>query len=84
MQADLLFADGKTKAQISCMAMAKLISTFVFAPLTALSHYFLNFKPLAIFCGCTVKFVLDLARYPEDRFSHDAAQMVLQLLFGIK
>ena len=28
-------------------------------------------KPLAIFCGCTVWFVLDMVGNPEERFSHD-------------
>ena len=31
-----------------------------------------NFKPLAIFCGCTAPFVLDLVGNTEDRFSHEA------------
>ena len=34
-----------------------------------------NFKPLAIFCGCTVRFVSDLVKKPEDRFSHNEAHM---------
>ena len=29
-----------------------------------------NFKPLAIFCGCTARFVSGLVGNPEDRFSH--------------
>ena len=37
----------------------------------------LNFKPLAIFCGCTVRFVSDLVGNPEDRFSHNDAHMVV-------
>ena len=32
--------------------------------------FFLNFKPLTIFCGCTVRFVSDLVGNPEDQFSH--------------
>ena len=39
-----------------------------------------NFKPLAIFCGCTAQFVSDQVGNPEDRFSHDEAQSI----FGIK
>ena len=35
-----------------------------------------NFKPPAIFCGCTARFVSDLVGNPEDWFSHDAAQMI--------
>ena len=33
------------------------------------------FKPLAIFCDCTVKFVSDLVGNPEDRFSHNKAHI---------
>ena len=36
---------------------------------------FLDFKPLAIFCGCTAWFVSDLVGYPDDRFSHNEAHM---------
>ena len=32
-----------------------------------------NCKPLAIFCGCTARFVSDLVGNPEDRFSHNEA-----------
>ena len=39
--------------------------------------YFLNFKPLDIFCGCVARFVSDLVGNPEDRFSHDAAYCYL-------
>ena len=35
-----------------------------------------NFKPLAIFCDCTARFVLDLVRNPEDRFSHNEAHLI--------
>ena len=38
-----------------------------------------NFKPLVIFFGCEARFVSDLIRNPEDRFSHDAAQIVMNL-----
>ena len=34
-----------------------------------------NFKPLAIFCGCTAWFVLDLVGNTEDRFFHVTAQI---------
>ena len=30
-----------------------------------------NFKPLTIFCDCTVRFVSDLVGNPKDRFSHN-------------
>ena len=48
---------------------------FIFATLDSaippLSKSNPKFKPLAILCGCTDRFVSD----PEDRFSRDAAQM---------
>ena len=34
-----------------------------------------NFKPLAIFCGCTARFVSELVRNPEDRFSHNGSSI---------
>ena len=34
-----------------------------------------NLKPPAILCGCTAWFVWDLVGNPEDRFSHNEAQM---------
>ena len=37
--------------------------------------YIRNFKPLAILCGCTARFVSDLVGNSEDRFSHNEAQM---------
>ena len=37
----------------------------------------LTFKSLAIFCGCTAWFVSDLVENPEDRFSHNAAQLCI-------
>ena len=36
-----------------------------------------NFKPLAILCGCTARFVWDQVKNPEDRFSHNEAHMFL-------
>ena len=40
------------------------------------SLYYRNFKPQAIFCGCTAWFVSDLVGNPEDRFSHNEAHMI--------
>ena len=34
-----------------------------------------NVKPLTILCGCTARFVSDLVGNPEDRFSHNEAQI---------
>ena len=34
-----------------------------------------NFKPLAIFCDCTARFVSVVVENPEDRFSQNEAQI---------
>ena len=38
-----------------------------------------NFKLLAIFCGFTARFVLDLVVNPEGRFSHDVVHIKVGL-----
>ena len=35
-----------------------------------------TFKPLAILCDCTARFVWDLVGNPEDRLSHDEAHII--------
>ena len=35
-----------------------------------------NFKPLAILCGCTARFVWDLVRNHEDQFSQNEALII--------
>ena len=40
-----------------------------------------NLKTLAIFCGCTARFVSDLVGNPEDRFYHNEAQMACSALY---
>ena len=42
-----------------------------------------NFKPLAIFCDCTARFVSDQVRNPEDRFSQNEAQIIQRQLFNL-
>ena len=39
-----------------------------------------NLKPVAIFCGCTARFVSDPVGNPEDRVSYDASQLTLTLI----
>ena len=39
------------------------------------SLYFINPKSLAIFCGCTSRFVLYLVGNQKDRFCRDMAHM---------
>ena len=57
---------------------AKLITAFIFATWIVQSLFYLirNFKPLAIFCGCTAWFVSDQVGNNEDRFSHNEAHMI--------
>ena len=73
------FAYAKKKTQTSCSVVTKqLICTFCFRyidstiPLLRTSEI-----SLAIFCGCTGYFVLDLVRNAEDRFSCNMAHMSL-------
>ena len=40
-----------------------------------------NFRPLAIFCGCKVRFESDLVGNPEDRFSN--LDQILRSLFDL-
>ena len=42
------------------------------------SFYIQNCKPLASFCGCTVRFESYLVENPEDRFSRDEAHIKCQ------
>ena len=41
-----------------------------------------NVKPLAIFCGCTARFLSGLGGNPEDRFSHNEAQIPVVYFFN--
>ena len=42
-----------------------------------------NFTPLAIFCGFTAQFMSDLVGNPENRFSHNEAQIIIHVLILI-
>ena len=84
MRDNQLFAYGKTKTQISFAVTAELISVFVFTTQIVQSLYFLNLEFQAsrsscVFCGCTARFVSDLVGNPEDRFSHNKAQIISKL-----
>ena len=58
---------------------AQLISAFVFATMYNSSNSEIrNVKPLAIFCGCSFRFVSGLVECPEYRVSRDAAHLVEQ------
>ena len=48
------------------------------------SHFYIrNIEPLAIFCGCTARFVSDLIGNPEDRLSHHAGCLVMILTVAV-
>ena len=50
-------------------------STILLLPLSEISCLW----ALAIFCGCTTRFVSDLVGNPEDRFSLDVAHIMASL-----
>ena len=65
------FAYAK-KAQISCAVVtAQLISAFIFATQIPSTSQNRNVKLLAIFCGCTARFVSELVENSEDQYSRD-------------
>ena len=51
-------------------------SAFVFVAYTVQLLLFGNFKPLAIFCSCRVRFVSELTGIPKTTFFHDEALLV--------
>ena len=64
------FCISKTKAQISCMKSAQLISAYVF--------YFINPKFQAFFYGCAARCVWDIFGNTKDMFSHDVVHLISQ------
>ena len=54
----------------------RLCFRYIDSTITLLHIIIQNFQPLAIFCGCTARFVSDLVGNPEDRFSHNEAQII--------
>ena len=57
----------------NCAADQRLCFRYrYYNPPTSLIQFF---KPLAIFCCCTARFVSDLVGNPEDRFSHNQAHI---------
>ena len=71
----------RSASRLRFAVTAKLISAFVFAAWIVQSHFYLNpnFQALslAIFCDCTARFVSDLVGNPEDRFSHNESQIII-------
>ena len=52
----------------------RLCFRFIASTIPVLPKY-KHLKPLAIFCDCTGRFVSDQVKKPEDRFSHNEAQI---------
>ena len=75
------FACAKTKTQISCAVIVQLISAFVFTTRIVQSLYFLNPKFQAS-SHLLWLISLDLVGNPEDRFSHNEAQIMSCLSFS--
>ena len=55
-----------------CLCFRYTQSTMPLLPISEIS------KPLAIFYGCTARFVSDLVGHPEDGFSHNEAHLRLK------
>ena len=64
-----------SKAQISCAVTMCNFDSVIPLPL----QYSQNFKDLAGFCNCKVRFVSELVKNPEDQFSHVMAHIIFKL-----
>ena len=79
-----IFANAKTKRQISFTVTAKLISIFVFATGIVQSLFFLNPKfQASSHLQWLHSFCQDWSETPEDWFSHVETQILTMWLFGI-
>ena len=67
--------DNKDADQLRGKREAEQRLCFRYTDSTIPSYLNPKFRPLAILCGCTARFVWDLVGNPEDRFSHSEAQM---------
>ena len=72
-----LFAYVKTKTQISCAVTVQLISPFVFAIQMVQSLYYLNpkFQASSHLLWLYRSVCVGPSRNPEDRFSHNEANL---------
>ena len=69
---DFCLCENKGANQLCCICTADQRLCFCYSDSTISLHP--NFKLLATFYICTGRFVLDLVRNPEDRFSHVVTQ----------
>ena len=65
----------------NCAADQRLCFRYTDSTIPLLSKSEHDFKPLAIFRGCTARFVSDLVGNPEDWFSHDEGQITVYFLW---
>ena len=72
------FCISKTKAQISCMKTAQLISAYVFTTYIGPSLNFIYPKFQAFFYGCAARCVWDIVGNTKDMFSHDVVHLISQ------
>ena len=74
---NLLFAYAKTKAQISCaVTVQRLCFRYIDSSILLLSKSKISCLDLAMFGGCTARFVSDMVGIPEYyRFSHEAVHI---------
>ena len=60
----------------NCTADQRLCFRYSDSTIPVLTSSIQMFKPLAILCGCTARFVSYLVGNPVDRFSHNEAQII--------
>ena len=75
---DFAYVKNKGADQLRCNLTAnqRLCCHYIDSTVPLLS----DFKPQATFRGCAAPFVSDLVGNPEDRFSPDAAHMILNFI----
>ena len=73
----LCICENKDADQLRGEADQRLCFHYIASTMPVLPKY-KKFKPLAIFCDCTARFVLDQVRNHEDWFSHNEAQKIVE------
>ena len=68
----------------NCAADQRLCFTYIDSTISPLFKSKDDFKPLAIVCDCTARFVSDLVGNPEDRFSHNEAHLTTSSVSHLK
>ena len=71
---------GADQLPSNCAADQHLCFPYIDSTIPLLPKF--DIKSLAIFCGCTVRFVSVLVGNPEDMFSGDATHIIFYLSVG--